>query len=74
MCQWIELAKQRPPIIDMDQTDHALIAYYPQPDSDLEITIAFFDKAAGGSGWSEQGTFDDLPAPRYWMPLPATPS
>lgn len=71
--QWIELAKQRPPIIDMDQTDHVLVAYYPGPDTDLYITIAFYDKDASGSGWSERTTFEDLPAPRYWMPIPPLP-
>lgn len=70
---WIELAKERPALDDMGQTDHILVAYYPAPDTELEIGIAFFDKGGKGSGWSESGTFNDLPAPRYWMPLPPLP-
>lgn len=67
---WIELAVARPPIIDMDQTDHVLVAYYPAPDTNLCTGIAFYDQAAKGSGWLESGTFRELPAPRYWMPIP----
>lgn len=71
--QWIELAKERPLIVDMDQTDRVLVAYYPKPDTDLEIALAFYDQDGKGSGWREAGTFDALPAPRYWMPLPPVP-
>ena len=58
----------------MDQTDHVLVAYYPAPDTDLHIAIAFYDRAAEGSGWMEANTFDDIPAPRYWMSLPELPT
>jgi hypothetical protein len=70
---WIELATKRPPIVDMGQTDHILVAYYPGPDIELETTIGFFDKDGAGSGWFESGSFRRLPAPRYWMPIPELP-
>ncbi len=73
MCQWIELATERPPIVGMGQTDHILVAYYPGPDTELETTIGFYDTHGAGSGWFESGSFDRLPAPRYWMPVPALP-
>ena len=66
---WIELAAERPPIVDMNQTNHVLVAYYPAPDTELHITIAFYDQKASGSGWMA-ADFAQLPAPRYWMPLP----
>ena len=70
---WIELAKEKPPIVDMGQTEHILVAYYPAPDSELEVSIGFFDTHGAGSSWFEGGTFNRLPAPRYWMPLPKNP-
>lgn len=71
---WIEIAHQRPAITAMGQTDHVLVAYYPQPNSDLQVAIAFYDQDARDSGWLQSGTFTPLRAPRYWMPLPAVPS
>ncbi len=73
MCQWIELAKQRPPIVRLGQTDNVLVAYYPAPDTDLYITMAFYDEGGKDSGWLEKTTFEKLPAPRYWMPVPPLP-
>lgn len=70
---WIELAKEAPPIGHMGQTDHLLVAYYPGPDTHLIRTIAFCDKDGKGSGWLEARTFYPIPAPRYWMPLPSLP-
>jgi len=70
---WIELAHIKPTTPHMGQSDNVLVAYYPEPDSDLYITIAFYHKDGIGSGWFQQGTFRELPAPRYWMPIPSLP-
>jgi hypothetical protein len=72
--QWIECATERPPIVDMGQTDHVLVAYFPAPDTNLKVGIAFYDQDGPGSGWLESGTFRALPAPRYWMPIPDPPT
>lgn len=65
---WIEYANIKP-TMSMGQSSDVLVAYYTEPDSDLYITIAFCDHG----DWFERGTFRELPAPRYWMPLPELP-
>ncbi len=67
--KWIELAKERPTIGRMGQTDVLLIAYFPGPDTVLVPALARYDENGKGSGWFEVKTFDHLPAPRYWMPI-----
>ena len=74
MCQWIELAIQHPPIkTDWYQTDNILVAYHDQSDLGMTIAFAFFDSYGKGGSWIEVGTFQPLPIPRYWMPIPEVP-
>lgn len=70
---WIELAKERPKLDNMGQSDIVLVAYYPGPDTELTIDLAFYDKAGVDSGWFQKETWKHMPAPRYWMPLPPVP-
>ena len=69
---WIALAKERPALTGMGQTD-VLLVVYDHPEHGRVRTIAFYDAAGTGTGWRQAGTFTELPEPTHWLPLPPLP-